>query len=610
MAAAVSVEVEGPSSPLSRAMGLKKDPADQQVLSWEGLRGVVSRGKAREREVLHSMSGIARPGEIIAVMGPSGAGKSCLLNSLAGRSAGVSVFGSVRVNGITTTPADRRARCGYVMQEDALLTTQTPREILNFGAQLRLGMPAGKHRDKLVGATLDLLGLSKCADNPIGSTVDVSDKGRVSGGEKKRAAIAQELLSRPGILFLDEPTSGLDSYSAMKLIQMMRQLARDGCVVMCTIHQPSSEVFSLFDRVMLLAYGRVVYDGPTGQVPEFFASKGHQMPLHTNPADFALLKLQEIPADELRQIAEVRTDVSPPAATTLPEFARTHGSFAEALALITARQVRHMLREKTSLIAQFGSAVVLSLVAGVVYWQVGDDWGDDGDVGDINTKINNHFGVIFFFSMNAMFLNAQAPLIAFVPERPVFLREYAAGSYGVVPYALSKLLIEIPSVIFTILLSFSIMYFMTGLHGNFGLLCLWYVLFGLASASISFTLGAAATTVDVAVNLLPIALVPQFLLGGFFVASEDIPVWLRWTQWLCPFKYAVNLAVLTEFSSDAVPDSREPYTEALFDRSDITDSTDAKWFYIGMLLGIIVVFRVLATATLRMKAHQSFGDDL
>eukprot|EP01065_Artemidia_motanka_P011495 TRINITY_DN161_c0_g2_i1.p1 TRINITY_DN161_c0_g2~~TRINITY_DN161_c0_g2_i1.p1 ORF type:complete len:639 (+),score=227.31 TRINITY_DN161_c0_g2_i1:71-1918(+) len=595
-----------PVSPLSAALGLTRTRDEQQVLSWEGLAGVVNHGTDREKEILHPMNGIAKPGEIVAVMGPSGAGKSCLLNALAGRSPGVHLSGAVKMNGINTTPEDRRSRCGYVMQEDALLTSQTPTEILNFAACLRLGLPEGEERDLLVKETLSLLGLSKCAENPIGSTIEVSDQGRVSGGEKKRVAIAQELLPRPGVVFLDEPTSGLDSYNAMKLIQMLRLLARDGCVVMCTIHQPSSEVFSLFDRVMLLANGSMVYDGPTNEVPDFFSSKGVQMPDHTNPADFALMKLQELTSGDLLKMAEIRTDITPPQPTQLPAKSECKGSFWDAMWLLTARDLKHKAREKTSLIARFGSAIVLNTIAGLLYFQVGTEWGNDNDVTDINSKVSNHFGVIFFMTINMMFLNAQPTLIAFVPERPVFIREYASGTYGVVPYVLSKILLEIPLVFLTVLVSVAIQYGLTGLQGNFGLLWLWYVLFALASSSISFALGAATTTAEVAVNLLPLALVPQILLSGFFVASEDIPVWIRWTQWICPMKYTVNLALITEFDSAAVPDNREQFTNAVMDRSDVENSTGAKWFYISMLIGMTIVLRVLAVFVLHRRAKSSF----
>lgn len=117
----------------------------------------------------------------------------------------------------------------------------------------------------------DLLGrtgLTQCANTRIGQ----DDASKVlSGGEKKRLAFATELLNKPTILFCDEPTTGLDSYSAQQLIRTLQSLARRGTTIMCTIHQPSSQLFAMFHQVMLLAEGRVAFMGTPDQALDFFA---------------------------------------------------------------------------------------------------------------------------------------------------------------------------------------------------------------------------------------------------------------------------------------------------------------------------------------------------
>lgn len=143
-------------------------------------------------------------------------------------------------------------------QEDVLLGTLTVRETLTYSAYLRL--PSNMTKEEVndyVEGTLIEMGLQECADTIIGNW----HLRGVSGGEKKRLSVALEILTKPSLLFLDEPTSGLDSASAFFVIQTLRNIARDGRTVISSIHQPSSEVFALFDDLFLLSGGEIVYFG-------------------------------------------------------------------------------------------------------------------------------------------------------------------------------------------------------------------------------------------------------------------------------------------------------------------------------------------------------------
>ena len=115
------------------------------------------------------------------------------------------------------------------------------------------------------------MGLSKCADTMVGEP-ERGIKG-ISGGEKKRLAFATEVLTNPQIMFCDEPTSGLDSYMAQNVIEVLKKMASNGKAVICTVHQPSSEVFAMFDHILLMAEGRTAFIGPTSKAMEFFSSQ-------------------------------------------------------------------------------------------------------------------------------------------------------------------------------------------------------------------------------------------------------------------------------------------------------------------------------------------------
>ena len=146
------------------------------------------------------------------------------------------------------------------MQEDALLAQLTPKECLRFAANMRL-QKSEEERTHIVDDLLDSLGLLDCKDTKIGNNLI---KG-VSGGERKRTSIGVELITDPCLIFLDEPTTGLDSTTALQVVLLLKDLAKKGKTVISTIHQPSSELFNEFDRLMLLVDGRCIFHGPASQ---------------------------------------------------------------------------------------------------------------------------------------------------------------------------------------------------------------------------------------------------------------------------------------------------------------------------------------------------------
>ncbi|PKA55374.1 ABC transporter G family member 15 [Apostasia shenzhenica] len=238
------------------------------LLAWEDLTaaaaaaGVSYGGRKPARKLINGVSGYAVPGRLLAVMGPSGCGKSTLLDALAGRLArNVVLSGKVLVNG-----RKRKLDYGavaYVTQENVLLGTLTVRETIRYSAQLRL--PRGMKKEevaRVVESTIEEMGLEDCGNRAVGNW----HLRGISGGEKKRLCIALEILTCPPLLFLDEPTSGLDSAAAFFIIQMLRQINHDGQkTVIASIHQPSSEVFTLFDDLCLLSGGETVYFGDAKQ---------------------------------------------------------------------------------------------------------------------------------------------------------------------------------------------------------------------------------------------------------------------------------------------------------------------------------------------------------
>ncbi|GLE08788.1 hypothetical protein PINS_up020203 [Pythium insidiosum] len=264
--------------------------APQLTLEWRdlNLQVKVKNSKTKDvetKKILSDVSGTARPGELLVIMGPSGAGKSSLLDCIAGRN--VAVQGSIALNGAPWSKRMKRFSA-YVMQDDLFYETITVREHLLFQARLRMGGKFSPEQyTKRVDTVIEELGLSKCRDTYIGGAMLRG----ISGGERKRLSFATEILTNPSLLFVDEPTSGLDSYMAETVVMQLQQLARDGRTVIATIHQPSSELFTLFDKLYLLADGATVYSGNASDAVEYFAKLGLQCPSFVNPTDFFMRQL-------------------------------------------------------------------------------------------------------------------------------------------------------------------------------------------------------------------------------------------------------------------------------------------------------------------------------
>uniref|UniRef100_A0A0G4I3J0 AAA+ ATPase domain-containing protein n=1 Tax=Chromera velia CCMP2878 TaxID=1169474 RepID=A0A0G4I3J0_9ALVE len=254
----------------------------------KGMRIPCQRAQTEQKKILKGVTGSIPRGSVVAVLGASGAGKSTLLNCLSRRK--IPTGGQVTWNG---RPLDSEfvQKSAYVQQEDIFFGNLTVREHLWFAARLRLppSIPL-EEKSKLVDSLIERLGLSKCKDSVIGSIATGGSRG-ISGGERKRLSVATEILTNPSVLFCDEPTSGLDSFMAQSVVQLLQEIAASGRTVVATIHQPSSEIYAMFDKVMLLAEGRLVFFGDRDAALSHFQSQGLECPVYTNPADFYIRTL-------------------------------------------------------------------------------------------------------------------------------------------------------------------------------------------------------------------------------------------------------------------------------------------------------------------------------
>lgn len=545
-------------------------------------------------------------------MGPSGGGKSSLLNVLAGRSTSVgdvNISGSIKVGGKEINPVTYRRQIAYVMQDDALLPTSTPREALRFSATLRLPSSVTKAEiDSMVEDLLSELGILECADVIIGGALL---KG-ISGGQRKRTSVGVEVITDPEVLFLDEPTSGLDSDSAFNLVKLLKNIAKSNCTILCTIHQPSSEVFSVFDTVIYLKDGNIIYQGPTEEIVPYFAKMGRVCPNNYNPSDFVMTLVQQDSLQELQQsglmmaipdkfLNEAEVKSSRKIDIESVKFVSQSNWFKQ-LYYITEREAWNVFRDVPSLVGRFGITITLNLLYGLIFLNAGGK-------GDSNLEdFNSHVGAVSMIVISALFASSQSVLLSFPFERPMILREYATGTYHISAYFVAKMMWELPMTFLQTIAQFLLVFYLCNLRGDFIVQVLACTGLGMVSNSVAMGIGCLVPDVKDATELAPLLFVPQILFAGFFIRTSQIPIFLRWAQYLCGMKYAMNLVLINEFQlgSDHCTETPEAASNchSVINTNDI--DLDVYYIYIILLFVLFAAFRLIGVSILIQKAKRFY----
>ncbi|XP_072376337.1 ATP-binding cassette sub-family G member 1 isoform X2 [Diabrotica undecimpunctata] len=257
--------------------------------------------KGSYKKIIDGVSGKFHSGHLTAIMGPSGAGKTSLLNILTGYQV-TGTTGTIKCNSSSRKQKGvlqyRKESC-YILQDDSLPNLFTVEECMMIASKLKIDNMTKKSREFLINEILTNLSLLKSKNTRCQA---------LSGGQRKRLSIALELVDNPPILFLDEPTTGLDSSSTTQCVEMLKKLANGGRIVICTVHQPNTQTYEMFDQVYLLAKGRCVYQGPSTNTVPFLASVGLYCPQYHNPADYIMEVVSGEYGDHINELAEAAQD--------------------------------------------------------------------------------------------------------------------------------------------------------------------------------------------------------------------------------------------------------------------------------------------------------------
>ena len=229
-------------------------------LVWKDLYIETKQKKTNARKILIDVCGKVKAGEFLAIIGASGAGKTTLLNYLSGKmlAHNLEAKGTTTINGKSTKESQNYLEfTAFVQQEDVLMETLNVKELLEYAASFKYSADPAL-RKKRIDDLLDELELNDVKDVFFGG-VNLNTR-TLSRGEKKRLSIAVELITNPSPLFLDEPTTSMDTFTAEKIIAIINKLKKKDRTIIATIHQPNTQIYNNFDKLMIMSLGRVIYN--------------------------------------------------------------------------------------------------------------------------------------------------------------------------------------------------------------------------------------------------------------------------------------------------------------------------------------------------------------
>ncbi|KAL3718273.1 hypothetical protein ACJRO7_003417 [Eucalyptus globulus] len=506
-------------------------------------------------QLLRDVSGAFRPGVLTALVGVSGAGKTTLMDVLAGRKTGGYIEGSITVSGYPKNQATFARVSGYCEQNDIHSPYVTVYESLIYSAWLRLAKDVNEETRKMfVEQVMDLVELHPLRNALVG----LPGVDGLSTEQRKRLTIAVELVANPSIIFMDEPTSGLDARAAAIVMRTVRNTVDTGRTVVCTIHQPSIDIFEAFDELLLMKRGgQVIYVGPLGErshklVEYFEAVPGvPKIKEGYNPATWMLdvsatsveaqldVDFAEIYAnsDLYRRNQELIKELNSPQPGSKDLYFPTQysqGFLTQCHACFCKQNWSYWRNSRFNAI-RFFMTVVIGLMFGLIFWNKGDKIYKQQDL--INLLGATYAAVLFLGATNA---SAVQSVVAI--ERTVFYRERAAGMYSELPYAFAQVAIETIYVAIQTVIYSLILYSMIGFEWKLGkVLYFYYFIFMCYTYFSMYGMMVVALTPGHQIAAITMSFFLNFwnLFSGFLIPRPLIPVWWRWYYWCSPVAWTI-----------------------------------------------------------------------
>ncbi|KNA04764.1 hypothetical protein SOVF_196690, partial [Spinacia oleracea] len=548
----------------------------------------------REKVILNGISGVVKPGEMLAMLGPSGSGKTSLLTALGGRLGG-NLKGNIAYNDKPYSKQMKR-NTGFVTQDDVLYAHLTVTETLVYTALLRL--PNTFTKEEKIGIAEDVLiqmGLSRCKNSMIGGPLLRG----ISGGERKRVSIGQEMLIDPSLLFLDEPTSGLDSTTAQRIVSTLWDLAQGGGrTVVMTIHQPSSRLFYMFHKVLLLSEGNSLYYGSGSDVMDYFLSVGYIPSVPMNPADFLLdlanglspnetedqgtVKEKLIVAYKNKIANKLKTELQEEEAAVTDDSKKVGKwptTWWQQFSVLLERGMKERRHEFFDLL-KITQILVVAFLVGLLWWQSNI------------THLQDQVGLIFFSNGFWGFIPLMNAIFAFPPERMVLAKERSSGMYRLSSYFVARMISDLPMELILPTVYTIITYLMGGL--KYKMTCFLYYLFSqllgiMVAQGLGLALGAIVMDHKAATTLGSVLMLTFILAGGYYV--QHIPAFIKWIKYLSIMNYDFKLLIGSQYK----PGQTYPCGDKMCLVEDFPSvksvGLNGQFVCVVVLLGMFVVYR-------------------
>ncbi|KAH0776999.1 hypothetical protein KY290_008410 [Solanum tuberosum] len=506
-------------------------------------------------QLLQDVSGVFRPGILTALVGVSGAGKTTLMDVLAGRKTGGYIEGCIKISGYPKNQTTFARVSGYCEQNDIHSPYVTIYESLLYSAWLRLPSDVKTETRKMfVEEVMELVELKPLRNALVG----LPGINGLSTEQRKRLTTAVELVANPSIIFMDEPTSGLDARAAAIVMRTVRKTVDTGRTVVCTIHQPSIDIFEAFDELLLMKRGgQVIYAGPLGarsttMVEYFEAIRGvTKIRECDNPATWMLdVSSSSMEAKLDVDFAEVYAksdlyqrnqllikELSAPAPRSEDLYFPTQysQSFITQCKACFWKQHWSYWRNSQYNAIRFFMTVIIGIMFGVIFWDKGNKIYRQQDL--LNLLGATYAAVMFLGATNA---SAVQSVVAV--ERTVFYRERAAGMYSELPYAFAQVAIEtiyvaVQTFIYSLLLFSMIGYEWTPAKFFY----FYYFIFMCFTYFSMYGMMVVALTPGYQIAAIVMSFFLSFwnLFSGFLVPRPLIPVWWRWYYWGSPVAWTI-----------------------------------------------------------------------
>lgn len=478
--------------------------------------------------IIKSITHSFKAGQMTAILGPSGAGKTTYLKIAAGRKK--KTGGRIFLNGQEIKQKELRKRVAYVHQEDHHYPTLTAKEMLTYTVKLKL--PNEKDPSGLADKLLSEMGMYHVKDTIIGDPLEGA--AGLSGGERKRLSVAQELVSSSNSLFLDEPTSGLDSYTSESLIIHLKNLSKSGILVAMTIHQPSSDIFHMFDNIVIMKDGYIIYAGSPEESMEYMKQIGHECPKYTNPADHIFRVLNKIEPG-IKNRSDKTFENIPDSEILDDQFRKktTFYTFLHEIKILISRTALCGIRNKKYIYAKCGNAISMALITGFFLYNI-----PAKEPHQIETNVIGCFRTLTMSTFGSFSYGAISILFS---DRKIFLKEYSSNYYTFLPYFISKLFVDFLITAMHPIVGAPIIFYLSGIgtwHHIIGCLLL-----GATAHSLGVLVSSLVDTSEIALAIFPGLAYFINMLTGTDVDPDSIHFWLKPLQYVSPPRHAYNIMI-------------------------------------------------------------------